>query len=162
MNPCPCGYYGDTQKPCSCVSALVTKYQKRISNPLLDCIGIYIEASRVDYEKLSGNRMGASSEAIRARVQAAPKHQTSSFYESRISTIEQRLLHRYCLQRGYAIGQIRQRCKLQDVGQNLMQTAMTQRNLSARAYHRILKKARTIADLAGSGGIKSVHLPEAL
>src|SRR5687768_10782151 len=71
MNPCPCGYYGDLQKPCSCAPALVTKYQKRISGPLLDRIDIHIEVPRVDYEKLSGDRVGESSELIRARVQAA-------------------------------------------------------------------------------------------
>ena len=102
MNPCPCGYYGDSVKPCSCASSIVTKYQKRISGPLLDRIDIHIEVPRVDCEKLSGDRLGESSETIRARVQ------------------------------------------------------------SARAYHRILKLARTIADLAGSEDIQSVHLAEAL
>src|SRR5215208_248872 len=71
MNPCPCGFYGDTQKPCTCAHALVTKYQKRISGPLLDRIDIHIEVPRVDYEKLSGDRMGETSESIRASVQAA-------------------------------------------------------------------------------------------
>jgi magnesium chelatase family protein len=71
MNPCPCGFYGDTQKPCTCASAMVTKYQKRISGYLLDCIDIHIEVPRVDYEKLSSDRVGETSEAIRARVQAA-------------------------------------------------------------------------------------------
>jgi magnesium chelatase family protein len=71
MNPCPCGYYGDSQKPYICVPVVVTKYQKRISGPLLDRIDIHIEVPRVDYEKLSGDRVGESSESIRARVQAA-------------------------------------------------------------------------------------------
>src|SRR5688500_3295555 len=71
MNPCPCGYYGDSQKPCTCAHALVTKYQKRISGPLLDRIDIHIEVPRVDYEKLNGDRVGESSECIKARVQAA-------------------------------------------------------------------------------------------
>src|SRR5689334_8079549 len=79
MNPCPCGYYGDTQKPCSCAYALVTKYQKRISGPLLDRIDIHIEVPRVDYEKLSGDRVGESSECIRARVQAARNIQQARF-----------------------------------------------------------------------------------
>jgi magnesium chelatase family protein len=78
MNPCPCGYYGDTQKPCTCAYALVTKYQKRISGPLLDRIDIHIEVPRVDYEKLSGDRVGESSECIRARVQAARDIQNSA------------------------------------------------------------------------------------
>jgi magnesium chelatase family protein len=96
MNPCPCGFYRDSQKPCTCAYPVVTKYQKRISGPLLDRIDIHIEVPRVDYEKLSGDRVGEPSECIRARVQAA----------------------------------------------------MSQLNLSARAYHRILKLARTISDLA--------------
>src|SRR6266545_3108699 len=77
MNPCPCGYYGDTQKPCTC--ALVTKYQKRISGPLLDRIDIHFEVPRVDYEKLSADRVGESSESIRARVQAARDIQRRRF-----------------------------------------------------------------------------------
>jgi magnesium chelatase family protein len=76
MNPCPCGFYGDTRKPCTCVSALVTKYQKRISGPLLDRIDIYIEVPRIDYEKLSADRVGESSDSIRARVQAARDFKT--------------------------------------------------------------------------------------
>jgi magnesium chelatase family protein len=79
MNPCPCGYYGDSQKPCTCAYALVTKYQKRISGPLLDRIDIHIEVPRVDYEKLSGDRVGESSECIRARVQAARNIQRARF-----------------------------------------------------------------------------------
>jgi len=79
MNPCPCGYYGDSQKPCTCAPALVTKYQKRISGPLLDRIDIHIEVPRVDYEKLSGDRVGESSESIRARVQTARNIQQARF-----------------------------------------------------------------------------------
>src|SRR5512139_161938 len=79
MNPCPCGYYGDSQKACTCAQALVTKYQKRISGPLLDRIDIHIEVPRVDYEKLSADRVGESSESIRARVQAARDIQTKRF-----------------------------------------------------------------------------------
>ena len=79
VHPCPCGYYGDSQKPCSCAHALVTKYQKRISGPLLDRIDIHIEVPQVDYEKASGDRVGESSEAIRQRVQAA--HAKKAFLE---------------------------------------------------------------------------------
>src|SRR5215208_4626149 len=79
MNPCPCGYYGDSQKPCTCAHALVTKYQKRISGPILDRIDIHIEVPRVDYEKLSGDRFGEPSECIRARVQAARDIQLKRF-----------------------------------------------------------------------------------
>src|SRR5215210_172330 len=79
MNPCPCGYYGDSLKPCTCAHGLVTKYQKRISGPLLDRIDIHIEVPRVNYEKLSGDRVGESSEAIRQRVQTARNIQQTRF-----------------------------------------------------------------------------------
>ena len=154
MNPCPCGYYGDSLKPCTCAPAMVTKYQKRISGPLLDRIDIHIEVPRVDYDKLSGDRVGESSAAIRARVQAARDIQQKRFSNNGSSGIICNAVMR--------VGEIRQFCKLQDEGQSLMRAAMTQLNLSARAYHRILKLSRTIADLAGSEEIQSAHLAEAL
>jgi magnesium chelatase family protein len=154
MNPCPCGYYGDSQKPCTCAHALVTKYQKRISGPLLDRIDIHIEVPRVDYEKLSGDRVGESSGCIRARVQAAHDIQNKRFSSNGSCGI--------ICNADMRVGEIRQFCKLQDEGQSLMRAAMTQLNLSARAYHRILKLARTVADLAGCEDIRSVHLAEAL
>ena len=154
MNPCPCGYYGDSQKACTCAHALVTKYQKRISGPLLDRIDIHIEVPRVDYEKLSGDRVGEPSECIRARVQAARDIQNKRFSSNGSSDI--------VCNADMRVGEIRQFCKLPEDGQSLMRAAMSQLNLSARAYHRILKLARTIADLAGSGEIGSVHLAEAL
>jgi magnesium chelatase family protein len=137
----------------------VTKYQKRISGPLLDRIDIHIEVPRVDYEKLSGDRLGESSEAIRARVQAARDIQTKRYSSIRISNNE---LSNIVCNADMRVGEIRQFCRLQDEGQSLMRAAMTQLNLSARAYHRILKLARTIADLAGCDEIQSVHLAEAL
>jgi magnesium chelatase family protein len=154
MNPCPCGYYGDAQKACTCAQALVTKYQKRISGPLLDRIDIHIEVPRVDYEKLSGDRMGETSESIRARVQAARDIQQKRFSKIEASDI--------VCNADMRVGEIRQFCGLQDEGQSLMRAAMSQLNLSARAYHRILKLARTIADLAACEEIESVHLAEAL
>jgi magnesium chelatase family protein len=154
MNPCPCGYYGDSQKPCTCAHALVTKYQKRISGPLLDRIDIHIEVPRVDYEKLSGDHLGESSEMIRIRVQTARNMQQARFTNSQSTDI--------VCNADMRVGEIRQFCRLQDEGQSLMRAAMTQLNLSARAYHRILKLARTIADLAGCEDIQSVHLAEAL
>ena len=154
MNPCPCGFYGDTQKPCTCAHALVTKYQKRISGPLLDRIDIHIEVPRVDYEKLSEDRVGEPSECIRARVQAARDIQTRRFSTNGSLDI--------VCNADMRVGEIRQFCKLPEDVQSLMRAAMSQLNLSARAYHRILKLARTIADLAGSEEIQSVHLAEAL
>jgi magnesium chelatase family protein len=154
MNPCPCGFYGDTQKPCTCAHAIVTKYQKRISGPLLDRIDIHIEVPRVDYEKLSGDRIGESSDCIRGRVQAARDIQSKRFSDNGSCDI--------ICNADMRIGEIRKFCKLQEEGQRLMRAAMSHLNLSARAYHRILKLARTIADLAGSEEIQSVHLAEAL
>jgi len=140
---------------------MVTKYQKRISGPLLDRIDIHIEVPRVDYEKLSGDHLGESSEAIRQRVQAARNTQQARFTnpDSRISNNGSSDI---VCNADMCVGEIRQFCRLPDEGQSLMRAAMTQLNLSARAYHRILKLARTIADLAGCEDIQSVHLAEAL
>ncbi|HET9904979.1 MAG TPA: ATP-binding protein, partial [Anaerolineales bacterium] len=154
-----CGFYGDSQKPCTCAAPVVTKYQKRISGPLLDRIDIHIEVPRVDYEKLSGDRVGETSGSIRARVQAARDIQTKRYSSLRNSNTD---LSAIVCNADMRVGEIRQFCKLPEDGQSLMRAAMGQLNLSARAYHRILKLARTIADLAGSGEIQSVYLAEAL
>jgi len=121
---------------------------------MLDRIDIHIEVPRVDYDKLSGDRLGESSESIRARVQAARDIQNKRFSKNGSSDI--------VCNADMCVGEIRQYCKLQDEGQGLMRAVMSQMNLSARAYHRILKLARTIADLAGSEEIQSSHLAEAL
>jgi magnesium chelatase family protein len=133
------------ETPSNLAHALVTKYQKRISGPLLDHIDIHIEVPRVDYEKLSGDRMGESSESIRQRVQTARDIQNKRLSSKGPSDI--------VCNADMRVGEIRQFCRLQDEGQSLMRAAMTQLNLSARAYHRILKLARTIADLAGNDEI---------
>jgi magnesium chelatase family protein len=161
MNPCQCGFFGDAQKPCTCAPAAVTKYQKRISGPLLDRIDIHVEVPRVDYEKLSGDRLGETSEAIRKRVQAARDIQSARFTNP--STISgQRSQSAIVCNADMRVGEIREFCKLSNEGQSLMRSAMSQLQLSARAYHRILKLSRTIADLAGSEEIQPVHLAEAL
>ena len=152
--PCPCGYYGDSLKPCTCAPVVVTKYQKHISGPLLNRIDIHIEVPRVDYEKLSGNKVSETSEVIRQRVRAARERQRVRFSSNGSSDI--------IANADMRIGEIRQFCQLQAEGQSLMRSAMSQLQLSARAYHRILKLARTIADLAGSDKIQSAHLGEAL
>jgi len=121
---------------------------------MLDRIDIHVEVPQVDYEKLSGDRLGESSESIRARVQAARDLQNKRFSSNGSSDI--------VCNADMRVGEIRQFCKLQDEGQRLMRAAMSQMNLSARAYHRILKLARTIADLARSEEIQSAHLAEAL
>ncbi len=151
MNPCPCGYYGDPLKPCTCAPAMVTKYRKRISGPMLDRIDIHIEVPRVDYEKLSSDRLGESSASIRARVQAARERQQARFAGTDIVNNSD-----------MRVAEVRQFCKLDEAGESLVRAAMSQMNLSARGYHRVLKLARTIADLAGSETIQPVHLAEAL
>jgi len=151
MNPCPCGYYGDPLKPCTCSSSMVTKYQKRISGPLLDRIDIHIEVPRVEYDKLSDERLGEPTETIQARVEAARQTQRERFEVSELAC-----------NADMRVGEVRQHCGLDDTGRSLMRTAMSQMQLSARAYHRILKLARTIADLAGSEAIQPTHLAEAI
>ena len=142
---------------------MVTKYQKRISGPLLDRIDIHVEVPRVDYEKLSGDRMGESSETIRRRVQATRDIQRERFgVRSLLTSGKQNPHSDIVCNADMHLAEIRKFCKLQDEGQSLMRSAMNQLNLSARAYHRILKLARTIADLAGSEEIRSSHLAEAL
>jgi magnesium chelatase family protein len=151
MNPCPCGYYGDPVKACSCSSSVVTKYQKRISGPLLDRIDIHIQVPRVEYEKLSDARLGESSQAVRARVEAARQIQRQRFAGTDLTC-----------NADMRPAEVRKYCALDDTARSLIKTAMNQLQLSARAYHRILKLSRTIADLAGSPNIQPTHLAEAL
>jgi magnesium chelatase family protein len=151
MNPCPCGYYGDPIKECTCSSANVLRYQKRISGPLLDRIDIHIQVPRVDYEKLSGDRLSEKSETIRARVEKARAKQRARFAGSNLQC-----------NGDMGPGEVRQFCEVDSAGKNLLRAAMQQMQLSARAYHRILKLARTIADLAESDKIETPHLAEAI
>jgi magnesium chelatase family protein len=156
MNPCPCGYYGDSLKPCTCAPSAVTKYQKRLSGPLLDRIDIHIEVPRVNYEKLSSDRLGETSSVIRQRVEAARQRQRERFAGLEYGA------HSVVCNADMRIAEIRKYCKLDETSETLMRSAMNQMNLSARAYHRVLKLARTIADLAGSENIQPAHLAEAL
>ncbi len=153
MNPCPCGYFGDPVRACTCSHQTVTRYQKRISGPMLDRIDIHIEVPRVDFEKLSDNRRGEASDEIRARVEAARQRQRERFaaFNNGVMT-----------NADMRVAEVRQFCELDEAGQTLIKSAMSQLQLSARAYHRILKLARTIADLAGEENIQSAHLAEAL
>ena len=136
-------------------------YQKRISGPLLDRIDIHIEVPRVDYEKLSSDRLGESSAVIRERVQAARQRQRKRFEGERAASRHDAPLQIVC-NADMRVAEIRKFCKLDETGDSLIRAAMSQMNLSARAYHRILKLARTIADLAGSENIQPPHLAEAL
>jgi magnesium chelatase family protein len=171
MNPCPCGYYGDLVKSYTCSSGTVTKYQKHISGPLLDRIDIQVEVPRVEYEKLLGStqdgdrRLGEPSAAIQERVEAAREIQRKRFAEGTESeTHFQSASHPTSITCNADMrpAEVRQFCNLDETGRALMRTAMNQLNLSARAYHRVLKLARTIVDLAGAENIGTPHLAEAL
>lgn len=151
QNPCPCGYYGDPVKECTCSASMVTRYQKRISGPLLDRIDIHIEVPRVEYERLSDDRLGEASAAIRARVEAARERQARRFAGTGLLT-----------NADMGPAEVRVYCPLDEAGRVLLRAAMHQLQMTARAYHRILKLSRTIADLAGSDRIQTVHLAEAI
>ncbi len=151
MNPCPCGYYGDPLRECTCSPATVTRYQKRISGPLLDRIDIHVEVPRVDYDKLTDDRLGEPSAPIRARVEHAREVQRGRFADTPLSC-----------NADMGPGEVRRMCRLDEAGRALVRAAMQQLRMSARAFHRILKLARTIADLAGSGDIETAHLAEAI
>lgn len=152
LNPCPCGYYGDPVKTCTCSEAMVTKYQKRISGPLLDRIDIHIQVPRVDYDKLSDARTGEPSAKVRERVEAAQGRQRRRFASLEGMTNNADM----------GPAELRQFCPLDAACNSLMKSAMSQLQLSARAYHRVLKLARTIADLADCEKISPNHLAEAL
>jgi len=150
-NPCPCGYYGDAQRPCTCPEAVVTRYQKRVSGPIVDRIDMHLSVPRVDFPKLTGEPTGEASSAIRERVVAARELQWQRFSSGTTTcNAEMRLTD------------MRRVCALDAACASLMHTAVERLGLSARAYHRVLRVARTIADLAGSDDIKTLHLAEAI
>jgi magnesium chelatase family protein len=136
----------------------VTKYQKRISGPLLNRIDIHMEVPRVDYEKLSNERLVESSAVIRQRVEAARQIQRARFADLADGGIGNTINCNADMR----IAEVRKFCKLDETSESLMRSAMSQMNLSARAYHRVLKLACTISDLAGSDAIQQAHLAEAL
>ncbi|MBC7236713.1 MAG: YifB family Mg chelatase-like AAA ATPase [Chloroflexi bacterium] len=150
-NPCPCGYYGDPLHECTCSRGMVESYQKRISGPLMDRIDIHVEVPHVDYEKLTGEALAEPSSAVRARVEAARERQRARLEGTPL----------YC-NADMGPAEVRRFCKLDTAGRSLIKAAMMQMGLSARAYHRVLKLARTIADLAGAEEIAAPHLAEAL
>ena len=152
MNPCPCGYYTDPAKVCTCQSGEIQKYLSRISGPLLDRIDLHIEVPAVKYRDLAGSEPGETSAGIRSRVACAREIQSARF----------RGRQGLYANAGKQTGEIRRFCRLDSAGEELLKTAMTKIGLSARAYDRILKVGRTIADLAGSDGIRPEHIGEAI
>jgi magnesium chelatase family protein len=152
MNPCPCGYHNHPDRDCVCAPGTVQRYLSRISGPLLDRIDIQIEITPVPFDKIADRRPAESSEKIRERVVGARKIQQDRFRNIKgvysNSQMSGRLLHKFATPDA--------------TGLKLLKTAMHRRSLSARAYDRILKVSRTIADIDASENIKSVHLAEAI
>ena len=152
MNPCPCGYYNHPEKECVCSPGVVQKYLNKISGPLLDRIDIHVEVIPVPFEKLSGAPPSESSEIIRQRVVKARQIQEERFVEWKgvycNAQMTSKLIRKFCI--------------LDDAGTALLKTAMERLGLSARAYDRILKVSRTIADLDCSESIQSQHIAEAI
>jgi magnesium chelatase family protein len=152
MNPCPCGYATDPANKCSCTPLQIQKYLAKISGPLLDRIDIHIEVPAVKYKELAGEPTGETSAQIRQRVEAARQIQLARFKERQ---------HLFCNARMES-KDIREFCRIDARGEELLRLAITRLGLSARAYDRILKVARTIADLEGSADIRPEFISEAI
>lgn len=152
QNPCPCGFFSDATKSCMCSPSQIAKYHKKISGPMLDRIDLHVEVGRIEFDKLSAETGGESSEEVQARVQKARNIQIERYKSTpNVKTNSE-----------MTINEIKEYCKLEDREQQFMKAAVVKMYLSARSYHRILKLARTIADLADSPKIMLNHLAEAL
>jgi magnesium chelatase family protein len=146
MNPCPCGYFSDTTRECRCTGAIIQRYLSKVSGPLLDRIDLHVEVPAVAYKELRGKDHGATSGEMRVRVEAARAiQQRRGFYNARIPA---RLLRKFCA--------------LDEAGERTLELAVRRMGLSARAHDRILKAARTIADLDNSESVTAKHLAEAV
>ena len=152
MNPCPCGFYNHPEKECICAPGVVQKYLSKISGPLLDRIDLHVEVTPVKFDELASARQSEKSEAIRERVVRAREIQNKRFKDAK---------GLYCNAQ-MSSSMVRKLCQIEQTGQGLIKQAMEKLGLSARAYDRILKVTRTIADLDNSEQIKNVHLAEAI
>jgi magnesium chelatase family protein len=152
MNPCPCGYYNHPEKDCVCGPGVVQRYLNKISGPLLDRIDLHVEVTPVQFDQLASNRKAEISASIRERVITARNQQTERF-------TDQPNIHSNAMMPSQMVKEV---CEISDAGKLLLKRAMEKLQLSARAYDRILKVARTIADLASSAEIKTEHLAEAI
>ena len=151
MNPCPCGYYGDSEKKCKCTNLEIHRYLKKISGPLIDRLDILIEVKRPKIEKISSKTKSETSKEIKIRVERARKiqfdrYKNYGFYTN--SELTTRLISDFC--------------NLDDKGTNLLNNAFKKLKLSVRGYEKVLKVARTIADLDNSKNIKPNHIAEAI
>jgi magnesium chelatase family protein len=148
---CPCGYYGDPFKECKCSSGEISRYHKRISGPLLDRIDIFVDVPHIDYEKLTEDKPGESSDKVRTRVKAAHEIQLERFRGTKLKC-----------NADMTPKEVKEFCTGEPAAQSLLRAAMKQLHLTGRAFHRILKLSRTIADLEHSDIIKTHHMAEAL
>ena len=151
MNPCPCGYSGDLEHACSCSPSSISRYRRRISGPLLDRFDIFVDVPRVEYEKLVTPPSSENSDTVRERISRSIDIQRKRFAETGLNSNSD-----------MGPVEVWDHCAVEDSAQSLLQMAMKQLTLSARGLHRVLKVARTIADLAGSPDILSPHVAEAL
>ena len=151
MNPCPCGFFGDPARACTCSPMTIQRYQKKISGPLLDRIDIHLEAPRVEFEKLADRRAGESSETIRNRVTRARAIQSARYGDGAVLT-----------NADMGPTELDAHVVLDGASEGMMKAAVRQLNLSARSYHRVLKLSRSIADLAESEQVQATHVAEAL
>ena len=155
MNPCPCGHYGDAKRECRCTPIQMQRYRNKISGPLLDRIDIHVEVPAMEYQQLASLEKGESSAAIRARVVASRAVQRERFAKGKTQ-------HAIHCNAGMRAKDVHKHCVLDENAQGLLKAAMADLHLSARAYDRILKVARTIADLAGAADIAADHVAEAI
>jgi magnesium chelatase family protein len=152
QNPCPCGYFGDVVKPCTCTPTMIARYQAKLSGPLLDRIDIHVDVPRVDYDKLMGTQSGEPSASVRARIEKARQRQQRRFasYPGLFANADM------------TAGQVQKLCELSPEARQLLEISVKRMQLSARAYHRVLKLSRTIADLGDSERIEVQHVAEAI
>ena len=152
LNPCPCGYYGDNTRTCTCSPTMISRYQGRLSGPLLDRIDLHVDVPRVEYDRLMSEERAETSAAVRQRVESARDHQRKRF-EGRTGLYANADM---------GVSEIQQLCYLAPEAKQLLEISTKRMQLSARSYHRVIKLSRTIADLEDSRRIEVQHVAESL